>query len=320
MWETAVNSHILTANLMWPGPPTTTSGVSSTYFIPWRNHVSLKEKLDQIVSWIDLPFEERPQLIMAYEPSLDQAGHLTGPMSALVNKTLAEVDVFARDLHRSLKARNLTEIVDIVFVSDHGMTDTSHPEMVYMDDILGQDGLKAIEHEDGWPSMGLRFSLEADASYYLNVLLEAAKANPGKFDVYTHETMPERYHFANNGRIAPIYVIPKIGYALTTRAEGDVGMSKGNHGYDNNEPSMYAMFVAHGPFSAVAKVLHQTHSRVSSRALSYQNIGWHSTSDDTYVMNGFQNVEIYNLVMKLLGIEDRAAKTNGTAGFWDQYF
>ena len=42
--------------------------------------------------------------------------------------------------------------------------------------------------------------------------------------------------------------------------------------------------------------------------------------DDAYVMNGFQNVEIYNLVMKLLGIEDMAARTNGTSGFWDQYF
>lgn len=52
------------------------------------------------------------------------------------------------DLHDSLVARNLTEIVDIVFVSDHGMTDTSHPEHVYMDDILGE-GFKLIEHLDG---------------------------------------------------------------------------------------------------------------------------------------------------------------------------
>jgi len=75
---------------------------------------------------------------------------------------------------------------------------------------------------------------------------------------------------------------------------------------------MYAMFVAHGPFSAVAKILQQASSR--------PNLGWHSTSDDTYVMDGFQNVEIYNLVMKLLGIEDRAAETNGTPGFWNRYF
>lgn len=29
------------------------------------------------------------------------------------------------------------------------MTDTSHPELVYIDDILGEDGWKAVTHEDG---------------------------------------------------------------------------------------------------------------------------------------------------------------------------
>lgn len=48
----------------------------------------LDEKLDQIISWIDLPLDERPQLIMAYEPSLDQAGHATGPNSKRVNVRL----------------------------------------------------------------------------------------------------------------------------------------------------------------------------------------------------------------------------------------
>lgn len=82
---------------------------------------------------------------------------------------------------------------------------------------------------------------------------------------------------------------------------------------------MQAMFVAHGPFSAVVKSLHQSKQQ-SKRALSWANKGWHSTSDDTYVMNTFANVEVYNLVIKLLGIEDHAAGNNGTLGFWDVYF
>ena len=80
---------------------------------------------------------------------MDQAGHLAGPNSTLVNKTLEYVDGFARDLHTQLVARNLSEIVDVIFLSDHGMTDTSHPELVYMEDILGEEGLAQIEHEDG---------------------------------------------------------------------------------------------------------------------------------------------------------------------------
>lgn len=109
---------------------------------------------------------------LAYEPSLDQAGHATGPFSALVNvspstifyvhyvvmsysrsqATLANIDVFARDLHNSLLARNLSQIVDVIFVSDHGMADTSEVEWIYLDgdDILGtslSSGNHVLSHQ-----------------------------------------------------------------------------------------------------------------------------------------------------------------------------
>ena len=111
-----------------------------------------------------------------------------------------------------------------------------------------------------------------------------------------------------------------------------------NHGYDNDEPSMRAVFVAHGPFAAVVKAVEADRAKAQAMAksparrlveslfgrrdseLARPNKGWHSTADDTYVMETFENVQIYNLMMKLLGIEDHAAPTNGTKGFWDKYF
>ena len=39
--------------------------------------------------------------------------------------------------------------------------------------------------------------------------------------------MPPRYHFAANERIAPIWVVPKLGYALTSKTMGEDGMSIG---------------------------------------------------------------------------------------------
>lgn len=79
----------------------------------------------------------------------------------------------------------------------------------------------------GWPSVGLRFKETANVTRSMDTLVKAADSNPEKFDVFTHETMPERYHFSNNERISPIYVVPKIGYALTNRKDGDDGMTKG---------------------------------------------------------------------------------------------
>ncbi|KAG8990376.1 hypothetical protein FRB90_001789, partial [Tulasnella sp. 427] len=77
-----------------------------------------------------------------------------------------------------------------------------------------------------------------------------------------------------------------------------------NHGYDPDDPAMHAIFVADGPFSASTK------AKQASK----------STSSDTgkpLVMEGFQNVEIYGLVVKLLGL--KGAPTNGTEGFWDAW-
>ena len=244
------------------------------------------------------------------------------------------VDLFAKDLQDAFESRNFAEIVDVVFVSDHGMADTSHPEWVYIDDYLGEQAVDLIKHQDGWPSMRLRFSPEVDTTAYLNVLLEAAKNNSEKFDVYTHDITPKRYHYSHTPRIAPIYIVPKYGYALTTRINGEVGMTKGvslilrllvatfstypcsqNHGYDNRDFRMQAIFIAHGPFSNVAKALYHR------SWMPNKNKGWHSTSDDVYVLDSFQNVEIYNLVMRLPEVPKNLwANTNGTVGFWDRYF
>ena len=64
-------------------------------------------------------------------------------------KSLANVDTFAKDLHQAIALRNLTHIVDVIFVSDHGMTDTSSVQSIFLDDILGDDGFKSIEHVYG---------------------------------------------------------------------------------------------------------------------------------------------------------------------------
>jgi hypothetical protein len=75
--------------------------------------------------------------------------------------------------------------------------------------------------------MGLRFGPSINTSHVLELLTAAAAKTPEKFSVFTHDTMPSAYHFSHQPRIAPIYVIPEIGYALTNRKEGDERLTKG---------------------------------------------------------------------------------------------
>lgn len=91
----------------------------------------------------------------------------------------------------------------------------------------------------GWPSMGLSFKPDVNVTAALSRLVLASQSK--KFDVYTTDTytlntsnsttmvpaMPERYHYSSSQRLAPIWVIPRMGYALTDRAENGSLMSIG---------------------------------------------------------------------------------------------
>jgi len=219
MWSTAVKHGLRAMNCMWPGPPMMKDGTKPTVWFPFQNRYHYTKKVDLIFSWLDLPLAKRPHLINAYAPEVDQQGHRTGPHSHQVEKELMQMDDFAKRIWEGLDHRNLTDIIDVVFVSDHGMTDTHNERLVFLDDILGKEGFAGIQSQEGWPSAGLRFKPHIDQEGMYQRLLNASANSKGGFNVYTHQTMPERYHFSNHERIAPVYVVPHVGWAVTNHHE-----------------------------------------------------------------------------------------------------
>ncbi|KAL8277172.1 hypothetical protein RQP46_010420 [Phenoliferia psychrophenolica] len=314
IWSTAVKNGLRSAVLMWPGPPVMADGTKPTLWYPFQNKYHYSRKVDKIASWLDQPRATRPNLITAYAPEVDQEGHRSGPHSHGVEGELKEMDDFAKEIWEVLAERNLTDVVDVVFVSDHGMTDTHNERLVFLDDILGEEGFKGIQSNEGWPSAGLRFQPHIDTRDMLARLQNASEQANGGFHVYTHDTMPERWHFGGHERIAPIYVVPHVGWAVSNRHDFHVTMKgdyvpKGNHGYDNDDPSMHAIFVAHGPMASSIKTASEARSRRRSEP---------ATRDTITVIPGFANLEVYNLVAKLLGIGvEGRAPNNGTVGFWE---
>lgn len=104
--------------------------------------------------------------------------------------------------------------------------------------------------------------------------------------------MPERYHFSKNERIAPLWIIPKTGWAIVTKEEFDIEEGKkkglqyhprGLHGYDHEHPLMRAIFIARGPAFP-----HAPNSRVDP----------------------FQNIEVYNIICDSIGLDPKP--NNGT--------
>ena len=259
LWVTAEKLSVKTAIHMWPGSEAHIQ-LEPTFLDKFNADELLSNKVDRILELLDTPsigqtpeIIQRPQFIAAYVPVVDADGHKYGPNSTEICATIAGVDAMLHDLFTGLERRNLTKIVNIVVVSDHGMASTSTDRLVQLDDLID---LGLVEHIDGWPLYGLRPKNASDLDGLYNTL-SAESIENSNFDVYLRdENMPERYHFSNNERIAPLWVVPKTGWAIVHKEDFDVKEAKlkgqtyhpkGLHGYDHEHPLMRAIFVAQGP-------------------------------------------------------------------------
>lgn len=253
-WVTAEKSGLKTAIHMWPGSEAHILGVEPSYVDRYSAKEPLPQKVDRIFEFLDMSSEARPQIIAAYVPNVDSDGHKYGPNSTEIMSTIRNVDGMVDSILKGLEQRNLTNIVNVIVVSDHGMATTDVSRLIQLEDLVDAD---KIEHTDGWPLVGLRPKKPDELQEIHAGLVEKAKSYPGSIDVYLRDVdMPARYHFSKNARIAPLWIIPKAGWGVVRMDEMDLNKAKasgavyhprGLHGYDHEHPLMRAIFIARGP-------------------------------------------------------------------------
>ncbi|KAK8168404.1 alkaline-phosphatase-like protein [Phyllosticta citrichinensis] len=298
IWATAEAQGIRTAVHMWPGSEAKVGEFQASHIDKYNGSEVLSAKVDRMLQFLDLPGPEseraapdqpRPQLIAAYVPVVDSDGHKYGPNSTEIRQTITDVDSMLASVLSGLEDRNLTEIVNVVIVSDHGMATTDVSRLIQFEDLVDPS---LIEHIDGWPLYGLRPKNPDEVESIYDQLKYKAKHN-ANIEVYLKDKdMPERYHFQQNDRIAPLWIVPKTGWAIVTKEEFNIeeGLRtgaeyepKGLHGYDHEHPLMRAIFVARGPAFP-----HAPGSRLEP----------------------FQNIELYNIICDTIGAEPKP--NNGT--------
>ncbi|KAI9266565.1 alkaline-phosphatase-like protein [Phascolomyces articulosus] len=292
IWTTSSKQGRKSGVIMWPG-----SAVPKTlpdYLIDYKREVTAEQKMDMALEWFDKPLEERPQMISIYIPQVDQKGHGGGPEGKQLNGVLSKMDDAVGHLLKGLEERNLDNHVNVVIVSDHGMAQTDKSRLIFYEDILSKETLSFLREREAWPLLSLRPVDNAPEGIVQQIYEELYNytQQPNKdhadgkahFQVYLRENVPERFHYSNNERIAPIVTIPDVGYAIVSHK--DYKIPHGVHGYDNLALEMRAIFMARGP--KVSKL--------------YPESGT--------VFSPFFNIEVYGFLTRLLNLNE--APNNGT--------
>lgn len=238
VWVTAEREGRTTAPLFWPGAEAPIDGVWPTHWLAYDGDMPHRDRVEWVLDRLD---RDRASFATLYFDAVDVAGHDFGPEAPETRAAAARVDTAIGLLRVGLARRDLDE-VNVIVVSDHGMSPLSRDRVFFLDDYVDVDRARVIDWSPVlalWPD-----SADVDEIY------EALRGAHPHVSVYRPEEVPDRYEFGAHDRVAPIIGIADPGWSITTRdyfARSPERYDGGNHGYYHRSPDMRALFIAAGP-------------------------------------------------------------------------
>ena len=282
IWVTAEKQGQIAASYFFVGTETTIQGKAPTHWRTYNGRVPNIMRVDKILGYLDLPVDKRPTILSMYFSTTDDVGHEFGPDAEETKYAALEVDGYIERLMNGLRVRKIDKKVNVILVSDHGMAAVDQRNAVVMDDYFDTTDRKLADPIITTGEIWQIFA-KADKEDYLIERLKNIK----NATCWRKKDIPARLHYNEGKRIAPIVCSSDEGWTMTTKRRYDAdkkspdfAQTRGAHGYDNRYQSMGATFVAYGP-----------------------------AFKRGYVAEPFSNVEVYNVMCKILGLTP--AKNDG---------
>lgn len=280
IWVTAETQGQRAAAYFFPGTEAKIGGKLPTFWKEYVHDTPHEERVDTLLGWLDLPVEQRPTMYTLYFSDVDDAGHAYSPDSPQTRDAVNKVDAALARLLAGLKARKIDKKINLVIVSDHGMATVDQRNAIVLDTEFDTSKAERIlwtgEIVQIFPKTG-----EEDA--ILNDLKTVEHTT-----CWRKSEIPERLHYRDSPRIAPIVCSAEEGWFMTQtdryeaqKKKPDFGQPKGAHGYDNKYESMRAIFIGHGKAFRKGKTIEP-----------------------------FENIHVYELMCRILGL--KPAKNDGT--------
>ncbi len=279
LWVLAEQQGMRSASFFWVGSEADVQGTRPTYYLKYDQKVPNQKRVDQVLAWLRLPPAQRPHFITLYFSDSDSAGHEHGPDSPQVADAVRELDGEIGRLVSGLKAIDLP--VDLLVVADHGMARVEGSPI-----DLDRYGLKTSFFEK-IVGLSLYPKSEADAQ----AAYETLNGKSDKFLVYRRAQVPANLHFDSNSREGDPIIVATGPYYVRVSADSQrPGVPAGAHGYDPSRvPETKALFVAAGP---------DIRSGIA--------------------VPSFENIDLYPLIAKILGLDITNLKTGPIDGKLDK--
>jgi predicted AlkP superfamily pyrophosphatase or phosphodiesterase len=244
IWIQAGKAGMVSASYFFVGSEANVQGLYPTYYHQYDGSIKNEVRVAQAIDWLNLPEKERPHIITMYFSDMDDTGHRFGPdNNDELKKALFNLDRNLGDLFKGVKATGLP--VNIIIVSDHGMSNLATDHLIDIDDIKNDSLYTTIDN-------GAIVNIHPKKNVDIDIVLKELKQKEHHFNVYTTENTPGFEYQPQNKDWGVIQVIPDFEYyfgssrriaSLKKNAIKTIGV----HGYDPTYKDMHGIFYANGP-------------------------------------------------------------------------
>lgn len=242
IWVTVEKAGLRSGTMFWPGSEAAIQGVQASHWRMFDAKMPMAERVDTVLTWLAEPEATRPRFSTLYFEAVDSAAHGHGPDSDEAHAAVHDVDTAIGRLLDGIDALGLSDKLNLVVVSDHGMATVAPDQFVVIEDMVNPDDAAFVT-----AGQSVGFAPRAGRTQAAEAQLLGAHRH---YDCWRKTELPERWHYGSNPRIPPIVCQMHEGYDalrrdwLKTRSKTD---NRGSHGFDPALPSMRAIFLARGP-------------------------------------------------------------------------
>ena len=236
IWLTAQRQGLRTAVFYWPGSDVAVQGKYPDKYFNYDQEPRLTfgQRIDGILKQLRRPEAKRPQLIMAYFEQPDHNGHVYGPQAKQTRIAVMEIDKLISNLYERIQKLPISDKVNFIVVSDHGMTLTMPEKHI--------DARQYLKKE--W-----YYDIEGDAPANIYVREGCADSiclalqGVDHIRVWHRTEVPYYLHYGTNENVGDVVIDTELGWLFSDK-KAEYG---GTHGYDPSYNDMHALFRAVGP-------------------------------------------------------------------------
>lgn len=271
IWVTAKKQGVKTASFYWVGSELPIKGIQPDYWKKYDESVSFSQRIDTVISWLRIPKQARPRLIMAYYHEPDAVGHHFGPDAPETLNMIHQLDSLVGVLFNRIQNLPDANRINFIVVSDHGMAKINPNQHTTLREFIPENW--PVQIIGGNPN----YNIYAEANWIDSCY--SALQNARYLKVWRANEVPEQLNYGHNSRVGGLIVVADSSSSVTLNKPREE-YEEGTHGYDVRNTDIHAIFYAIGP-----------------------------AFKQGYVQPAFINTNIYAILAYLLSIEP--VKTDG---------